>query len=126
MEWNSEMTRDIKNEFIAWRSLPGSDFDNEGSVSFTGDTSNLSEVDLFDADGNFLVYGIASGDVNLKTVTFVGFDTTQVAIVAPGFSAALASTPGARPPRHWWPAPMPRTWPGALQILESKSTVPSS
>jgi uncharacterized membrane protein len=34
VEWNSEVTIDRPNELIAWRSLPGSDVDNAGSVRF--------------------------------------------------------------------------------------------
>ena len=34
LTWNAETTKDIPNEKIKWRSLPGSDFNNKGSVSF--------------------------------------------------------------------------------------------
>lgn len=34
VEWDAEITDDRQNERIAWRSLPGSDFPNEGAVSF--------------------------------------------------------------------------------------------
>ena len=33
-EWDAEITEDVPNERIAWRSLPGSDVANQGSVSF--------------------------------------------------------------------------------------------
>jgi uncharacterized membrane protein len=34
MEWDAEMVEDRPNELIAWRSLPGADVDNAGSVQF--------------------------------------------------------------------------------------------
>ncbi|MEX0742464.1 MAG: SRPBCC family protein, partial [Phycisphaeraceae bacterium] len=34
VEWDAEILEDIPNERIAWRSLPGGDVDNAGSVSF--------------------------------------------------------------------------------------------
>jgi len=34
VEWDAEMSEDIPNELIAWRSLPGADVDNSGSVRF--------------------------------------------------------------------------------------------
>lgn len=34
LEWNSELTEDHPNERIAWRSMPGADLDNSGSVTF--------------------------------------------------------------------------------------------
>jgi uncharacterized membrane protein len=34
VEWDAEMLQDIEDEWIAWRSLPGSDVENHGSVRF--------------------------------------------------------------------------------------------
>lgn len=34
VEWTSELTEDVPNRRIAWRSLPGSDLPNRGSVEF--------------------------------------------------------------------------------------------
>jgi uncharacterized membrane protein len=34
-EWDAEIVEDRPNELIAWRSLPGADVDNTGSVRFT-------------------------------------------------------------------------------------------
>jgi uncharacterized membrane protein len=34
VEWDSQVTEDRPNEFIAWHTLPGSDLENGGSVSF--------------------------------------------------------------------------------------------
>jgi uncharacterized membrane protein len=33
-EWDAELAEDVPNERVAWRSLPGSDIDNAGVVSF--------------------------------------------------------------------------------------------
>ena len=33
-EWDAEITADIPNQVIAWKSLPGADVDNAGSVKF--------------------------------------------------------------------------------------------
>lgn len=42
VEWDAEIHNEIPNELVAWRSLPGSEVDNAGSVHFlptdTGDT----------------------------------------------------------------------------------------
>jgi uncharacterized membrane protein len=35
VEWDATIHNEIENELIAWRSLPGSDVDNAGSVHFT-------------------------------------------------------------------------------------------
>jgi uncharacterized membrane protein len=34
VEWDASIQDEIENELIAWRSLPGSDIDNAGSVHF--------------------------------------------------------------------------------------------
>ncbi|MFO0753163.1 MAG: SRPBCC family protein [Thermodesulfovibrionales bacterium] len=34
LEWDAETTREVENELIAWRSLPGSEVENEGEVQF--------------------------------------------------------------------------------------------
>jgi uncharacterized membrane protein len=34
VEWDAEITEDQANRRLAWRSLPGADVDNEGSVEF--------------------------------------------------------------------------------------------
>jgi uncharacterized membrane protein len=43
VEWDASIHNEIENELIAWRSLPGSDIDNAGSVHFTP-TGNTTEV----------------------------------------------------------------------------------
>ena len=35
ISWDAELTEDVRGEVIAWRSLPGADVDNSGSVRFT-------------------------------------------------------------------------------------------
>jgi len=35
VQWKAEVINEVENELIAWRSLPGSDVDNAGSVHFT-------------------------------------------------------------------------------------------
>lgn len=47
LSWNAETTKDIPNEKLKWRSLPGSDFDNKGSVSFKpGPHGNDTELKI--------------------------------------------------------------------------------
>jgi len=35
VRWDAEIVQDIEHQWIAWRSLPGSDVDNRGSVRFS-------------------------------------------------------------------------------------------
>jgi len=48
VEWDAEITRDEKNELIAWRSLPGSQIDTTGEIRFApylgGKTDRGTEV----------------------------------------------------------------------------------
>ncbi len=49
IEWDAEVTHDRPNELIGWRSLPGADVDNEGSVRFErapGGRGTLVRVNL--------------------------------------------------------------------------------
>ena len=49
MEWDAETVEDRPNELIAWRSLPGADVDNAGSVRFIavpGDRGTQVRVEL--------------------------------------------------------------------------------
>jgi uncharacterized membrane protein len=50
VEWDASIHNEIENELIAWRSLPGSDIDNAGSVHFTptGDTTEVRVVLSYD------------------------------------------------------------------------------
>lgn len=44
VEWDAEIHHEIPNELLAWRSLPGSDVDNAGSVHFTPTENGDTEV----------------------------------------------------------------------------------
>jgi uncharacterized membrane protein len=49
IEWEAEIVEDVPNERIAWRSLPGSGVDNQGSVQFMkmpGDRGTAVRVEL--------------------------------------------------------------------------------
>jgi uncharacterized membrane protein len=50
VEWDASIQDEIENELIAWRSLPGSDIDNTGSVHFipAGDGTELRVVLSYD------------------------------------------------------------------------------
>jgi uncharacterized membrane protein len=44
VEWDAEIHREVPNELIAWRSLPGSEVDNAGSVHFLPADNGDTEV----------------------------------------------------------------------------------
>jgi uncharacterized membrane protein len=44
VEWDAVIHNEIENELIAWRSLPGADVNNAGSVHFTPAGDNATEV----------------------------------------------------------------------------------
>jgi uncharacterized membrane protein len=44
VEWDAEIHNEIPDELIAWRSLPGSDVDQAGSVQFTPAHGGGTEV----------------------------------------------------------------------------------
>jgi uncharacterized membrane protein len=44
VEWDASIHNEIEDELIAWRSLPGSDIDNAGSVHFTPADGDATEV----------------------------------------------------------------------------------
>ena len=50
VEWDASIQDEIENELIAWRSLPGSDIDNTGSVHFipAGDGTEVRVVLRYD------------------------------------------------------------------------------
>ena len=50
VEWDASIHNEIENELIAWRSLPGSDIDNAGSVHFipAGDGTEVRVVLRYD------------------------------------------------------------------------------
>jgi len=64
VEWDAEITQDRPNELIAWRSLPGADIDNEGSVRFErapGGRGTLVRVNLrYDPPAGMLGKAVAT------------------------------------------------------------------
>jgi len=49
VEWDAEVTEEVPGERIAWRSLPGADVENSGSISFaeaTGGRGTIIRVEL--------------------------------------------------------------------------------
>jgi uncharacterized membrane protein len=44
VEWDATIHNEIENQLIAWRSLPGADVNNAGSVHFTSTGSGQTEV----------------------------------------------------------------------------------
>ena len=49
IEWEAEITEERPNELISWRSLPGADVDNSGTVSFRrapGDRGTIVRVEM--------------------------------------------------------------------------------
>ncbi|HLO41287.1 MAG TPA: hypothetical protein VK176_09710 [Phycisphaerales bacterium] len=55
------------------------------TVRFTGEFDFLSEVALFDGQGNFITSSLATGDGTLSSVTFTGLSTAETAVVLPGW-----------------------------------------
>jgi uncharacterized membrane protein len=64
VQWQAEITDDVPNERIAWRSLPGSTVPNHGSVCFRpapGDRGTEVLVNLkYDVPGRALARGVAT------------------------------------------------------------------
>jgi uncharacterized membrane protein len=64
VEWDAEVTQERPNELIAWRSLPGADVQNEGSVRFErapGGRGTLVRVNLrYDPPGGAIGKAIAT------------------------------------------------------------------
>lgn len=56
VSWEAEILEDHQNEFISWRSLPGSTVDNAGQVTFRG-TPNGTEIKVR------MSYRLPAGDV---------------------------------------------------------------
>jgi uncharacterized membrane protein len=44
LEWDGEITHEVENELIAWRSLPGSDLEHRGAVHFSPVHNGGTEV----------------------------------------------------------------------------------
>ncbi|HKT60704.1 MAG TPA: SRPBCC family protein [Gemmatimonadales bacterium] len=67
VEWDAEVHNEIPNELIAWRSLPGSEVDQAGSVHFTP-TGNGTEVRVV------LRYAAPAGKVGDAVARLLGDD----------------------------------------------------
>jgi uncharacterized membrane protein len=72
VEWDAETVEDIPNQLISWRSLPGSDIENSGSVRFMdapGDRGTEIHVDL--------LYDAPAGQLGAWVAKLFGEDPTQ-------------------------------------------------
>jgi uncharacterized membrane protein len=72
IRWQAEIVNDIPNEVIGWRSLPGSQVDNGGSVRFesTPDGSTIVKVSL--------QYNPPAGSVGAKVAKMFGDDPREI------------------------------------------------
>jgi uncharacterized membrane protein len=70
VEWDAAIHNEIENELIAWRSLPGSDIDNAGSVHFTP-AGNGTEVRVL------LSYDPPVGKVGAAVAKLLGEEPAQ-------------------------------------------------
>jgi uncharacterized membrane protein len=70
VEWDATILNEIENELIAWRSLPGSDVDNAGSVHFTP-AGNGTEVRVV------LSYDPPAGKVGATVARLLGEEPGQ-------------------------------------------------
>jgi len=70
VEWDASIQDEIENELIAWRSLPGSDIDNAGSVHFipAGDGTEVRVV---------LSYDPPAGSVGAAVAKLLGEEPEQ-------------------------------------------------
>jgi uncharacterized membrane protein len=70
VEWDASIHNEIENELLAWRSLPGSDIDNAGSVHFTpaGDGTEIRVV---------LSYNPPAGKVGAVVAKLLGEEPEQ-------------------------------------------------
>jgi uncharacterized membrane protein len=70
VEWDATIHNEIENELIAWRSLPGADVDNAGSVHFTL-SGNGTEVRVV------LSYDPPAGKVGAAVAKLLGEEPSQ-------------------------------------------------
>jgi uncharacterized membrane protein len=70
VEWDASIHNEIEDELIAWRSLPGSDIDNAGSVHFTA-AGNATEVRVV------LSYDPPAGKVGAVVARLLGEEPGQ-------------------------------------------------
>ena len=71
VEWDAEIHNEIPDELIAWRSLPGSDVDQAGSVHFMPGSGGLTEVRVV------LRYAAPAGKVGAAIGHVLGEDPGQ-------------------------------------------------
>jgi uncharacterized membrane protein len=70
VEWDATIHNEIENELIAWRSLPGADVDNAGSVHFTP-MGNATEVRVV------LSYDPPAGKLGASVAKLLGEEPSQ-------------------------------------------------
>jgi len=71
VEWDAEIHNEIPNELIAWRSLPGSEVDNAGSVHFSPVHNGSTEVRVI------LRYDPPAGKVGATVARLFGEEPSQ-------------------------------------------------
>lgn len=102
VEWDAEIYNDKPNELIAWRSLPGSDITNAGSVRFTPLGSRGTEVKVV------LNYNAPGGKLSALMAKLFGREPGQMIaddlrrlkqILETGEVATTEGQPSARDPQ---------------------------
>jgi uncharacterized membrane protein len=71
VEWDAEIHNEIPNELIAWRSLPGSEVDNAGSVHFMPTANGDTEVRVV------LRYDPPAGKLGATVARLLGEDPSR-------------------------------------------------
>jgi uncharacterized membrane protein len=71
VEWNATIHNEIDNELIAWRSLPGADVNNAGSVHFTPVGEGQTEVSVV------LSYEPPAGKLGAAVAKLLGEEPSQ-------------------------------------------------
>jgi uncharacterized membrane protein len=71
VEWDAEIHEEVPDELIAWRSLPGSDVDHEGSVEFRPLSNETTEV------GVVLRYNAPAGKLDAAVADLFGEDPSR-------------------------------------------------
>ena len=73
-QWDAEIINDIPDELIAWKSLPGADIDNAGSVTFKDASYDRgTEVRLS------MHYSAPGGNIGTAIARLLGHDPTDAA-----------------------------------------------
>lgn len=72
VEWDAEIHNEIDNELIAWRSLPGADVDQAGSVHFSPAHGGGTEVRVL------LRYAAPAGKMGAAVAHILGDDPEQL------------------------------------------------